>query len=62
MSRKERNLDRRKQLLVAEGALLRAEAVEEMRQVKEGWTFVARGLSVALAAVSSPLRRLWSGK
>lgn len=60
VTRKARTLAKRKQLLVAEGALLRAEAVAEVQQVKAGWAIVARGLSTILAAASSPLRRLWS--
>lgn len=58
VSRKAADLARRKRLLVAEGALLRAEATLEAREVKKGWDVVARGLSAARALLGGPARRL----
>lgn len=57
MSVKKTPLTRRKALLLAEGALLRAEAVHEVHQVKAGWSVMAGWISSALQFVSNPIVR-----
>jgi hypothetical protein len=59
--RKKASLARRKQLLVAEGALLRAQTVDETCKAMAGWHLVARVVSVAVR-LAGPLRRLRSGR